>query len=210
MAEASTLVIVFAKAPDAGRVKTRLEPVLGAVGAARLQARLTRRAMETALAAGCGEVQLWCAPLCRHPFFQHAASRYRVALRAQGRGDVGARMQRAIERGLRTHERVLLMGSDCPSLTPAHLQMAVRALRGGVDAVFSPAEDGGYALIGARRSSLRLFAGIAWGTGEVMADTRKRLRWLGWRWHELPTVWDVDRPEDYARLRRARLLEKKP
>jgi rSAM/selenodomain-associated transferase 1 len=210
MNDAGTLIIVFAKAPDAGRVKTRLAPVLGAAGAARLQARLTRRALETALAAGCGTVELWCAPLCRHPFFQRAATRYRVALRAQGRGSVGTRMQHAIERGLRSHARVVLMGSDCPSLKPAHLRAAARALRKGADAVFSPAEDGGYALIGARRSSPRLFSGIAWGTCEVMAETRRRLRSLGWRWHELPQVWDVDRPEDYARLRRTRLLEKKP
>ncbi|MDA1116706.1 MAG: DUF2064 domain-containing protein, partial [Proteobacteria bacterium] len=80
-------------------------------------------------------------------------------------------------------------------------------LAGGADAVFAPAEDGGYALVALRRVSPRLFAGIEWGGPRVMAQTRERLLALGWRWRELRTVWDVDRPEDYRRLQRASLLQ---
>jgi glycosyltransferase A (GT-A) superfamily protein (DUF2064 family) len=73
--------------------------------------------------------------------------------------------------------------------------------------VFVPCEDGGYALIGLQRIEARLFDGIAWGGENVMADTRARLTGLGWRWRELETLWDVDRPEDYARLMESGLLE---
>ena len=116
-------------------------------------------------------------------------------------------MYRAFKRALRSNPYVVLIGSDCPALTPADLRAAARALKAGADAVLSPAEDGGYALIGLRRVSRRLFAGVDWGGPQVLAQTRGRLKALHWRWQELRTLWDVDRPEDVARLRRSRLLE---
>jgi glycosyltransferase A (GT-A) superfamily protein (DUF2064 family) len=98
-----------------------------------------------------------------------------------------------------------LVGSDCPVLTAEYLRDAAAALAGGNDAVFGPAEDGGYLLIGlARKPSAQLFEGIAWGTATVMQETRKRLARFDWRWHELTTLWDVDRPEDLLRLRELR------
>jgi len=210
MAERDTLLIVFAKAPDPGRVKSRLWPVLGKVGAARLQARLTLRALHTAQSAQCADVELCGAPVRSHPFFLRAAARSGVALHAQGRGDIGVRMRRALERGLRRYPHAMLIGSDVPSLTPVRLRSAARALRQGCDAVFAPAADGGYALVGLSRSSPRLFEGVEWGTSVVMEQTRRRLRELGWRWRELPLVWDIDRPQDYARLLRSGLLDRAP
>ena len=195
-------MIVFARAPRPGRVKTRLAPLLGAEGAARLHARLVARTLATATAAG--RVELHCDPGTRDLFFRSMRRRFGVTLRAQGKGDLGERMYRAFRRTMRRHRPVVLVGSDCPALVAADLHAAARALQGGVDAVFSPAEDGGYALIGLRRLSPRLFADIAWGGPDVMAQTRARLRALGWRWRELRVLWDVDRPEDVARLRRER------
>lgn len=200
------VLIVFARAPVAGKAKTRIAAAIGAEAAARLHARLVERALTTALAARAGVVELHCAPDARHPFFVRLALRYGVALRTQGRGDVGVRMQRALARALRTANAAVLIGSDCPVLRAGDLQRAVRKLRAGADAVFAPAADGGYALVGLRRSAPRLFSKIAWGSSRVMAQTRLRLRELGWRSHELREVWDVDRPEDYLRLRRSRLL----
>jgi glycosyltransferase A (GT-A) superfamily protein (DUF2064 family) len=98
------------------------------------------------------------------------------------------------------------LGSDCPALTARHLRHADQALRDGADAVFVPCEDGGYALVGLRRTDERLFRDIAWGTETVMAETRRRLLALGWQWRELEMLWDVDRPEDYERLVAERLL----
>lgn len=197
---------MFARAPEPGRVKTRLVPMLGEQGAARLHARLVERTLETALAGGFDSVDLYCSPRIDEVFFKRNQRRFGVRLRSQGRGDLGDRMYRAFERALRRHPYAVLIGSDCPALRPADLRAAARALREGADAVLAPAEDGGYPLIGLRRVSRRLFDGIAWGGPQVMAQTRRRLKALRWRWHELRQLWDVDRPEDVARLRKSRLL----
>ena len=85
-------------------------------------------------------------------------------------------------------------------------EQAEQALREGDDAVFVPCEDGGYAMVGLKRADAKLFDGIAWGGDQVMAETRRRLEGLGWRWRELEMLWDVDRPEDYQRLVDAALV----
>lgn len=205
-ADAGTAVIVFAKAPQPGAVKTRLIPALGADGAAALHVRLVKHALETARKASLRQVELHCAPDASDPFFQFCAGHYGVTVKAQAGGDLGARMLAALTQALREHACVLLIGSDCPALTARHLRQAERALRDGVDAVFVPCEDGGYALIGLKRVESRLFDGIAWGGEHVMAETRARLATLGWRSRELETLWDVDRPEDYQRLLESDLL----
>jgi len=197
-------LIVFARAPVPGRVKTRLAPLLGEAGAARLHAQLVERTLRTAQAAGFSDVYLYCSPGTRGEFFKSMRKRFGVRLRSQGPGDLGDRMYRALSR----NAPGVLIGSDCPALRPADLRAAARALQAGFDAVLSPAEDGGYPLIGLRRVSRRLFDGIAWGGPTVLAQTRERLRRLRWRWKELRTVWDVDRPEDVARLRRTGLLSR--
>lgn len=201
------VVIVYARAPEPGRVKTRLIPELGDRGAAHLHARMLRQALRTAVAARVGPVELHCAPQRNLPFFRDLERRLGLRLRAQGRGDLGVRMHRSFERALRGNSCAVLIGSDCPALRPADLRAAVRALKSGADAVFAPAEDGGYPLVGLRRLSRRLFEGISWGGGDVMHRTRARLRALRWHWRELRTLWDVDRPEDVRRLRRTRLLQ---
>jgi uncharacterized protein len=190
-------------------VKTRLIPLLGAEGAAGLHARLAKRTLETARAAGFRRIELHGAPDCDDPFFRFCAGHYGIVLAPQAPGDLGARMLAAFEATLAAHARVLLVGSDCPALTARHLRQAERALRDGTDAVFIPCEDGGYALIGLARVDAKLFAGFVWGAGGVMAETRTRLRQLGWTWRELETLWDVDRPEDYDRLIASGLLDNK-
>jgi rSAM/selenodomain-associated transferase 1 len=163
---------------------------------------MVEKTLRTALAAGFRDVDLYCAPGTESEFFRKMKRRFGVRLVTQGRGNLGDRMYRA----LRRHSCAILIGSDCPALRPSDLRAAARALRGGADAVLAPAEDGGYVLIGLRRVSRRLFDGIPWGGAQVLARTRRRLTALHWRWQELRTLWDVDRPEDVARLRRSRLL----
>jgi rSAM/selenodomain-associated transferase 1 len=187
------VVIVFAKAPRPGRVKTRLARALGALGAARLHQRMVEKALATAKAAGVGAVELHCASHPGHPFFRRMARRYAIRLRTQAQGDLGQRMHQALQ------QPAILIGSDCPELEPADLRAAARALAEGADAVFAPARDGGYALVGVRRADRRIFDSVDWGKPEVMAQTRERLRSLRWRWHELRTVRDIDRPADLRR-----------
>ena len=194
-------VQVFARAAVSGEVKTRLIPRLGADGAARLQQALTARSVETALAADIGQVELWCTPDTSHPSLV-AFEAHGVVLHDQGPGDLGKRMQRAMDHAVANGDNAVLIGSDCPTLTGADLRSAARAVRQESDVALVPAEDGGYVLIAARKCSPRLFEGIAWGSDTVMKETRQRLRELGWSWHELPQRWDVDRPADYDRLLR--------
>ena len=201
-------LIVFARAPEPGRVKTRLAPLLGEEGAARLHARLVEKTLRTARDSGIGAIDLYCSPGTKDVFFARMKKRFGVNLESQGRGDIGDRMYRAFKRALRSHAYVVLVGSDCPVLKPADLRTAVRVLRDGADAVLAPAEDGGYPLIGLRRVSRQLFDGIPWGGPEVLARTRGRLKALHWCWEELRILWDVDRPEDVLRLRRSGLLRK--
>jgi uncharacterized protein len=192
-------VAVFAKAPIAGFAKTRLIPLLGAEGAAALQAQLVARAIATARAADIGPVTLWCAPDCSHPLFRDAG----VPLRTQPEGDLGARMLAAFEAA---SGGLVLIGSDCPCLVAQDLRDAAAALE-DADVAISPAEDGGYGLIAARRPYPRLFEDVPWSTSRVAAATRLRARETGLRLSELRMVWDVDTPADHARAVREGLVD---
>ncbi len=192
-------VAVLAKAPIAGFAKTRLIPVLGADGAAVLQERLTERAVATACGAAVGPVTVWVTPDGSHPAFQRLSTRFGIAVARQGGGDLGARMLAAVAT---VAGPCLMIGTDCPALTIAHLRTAADLLRGGADAVVIPAEDGGYVLIGMRQAQPALFADMRWSTSDVMDETRRRLRQLGLTWQEPVTLWDVDVPGDLERLRR--------
>lgn len=193
MTTEAVTVAILAKAPRPGFAKTRLIPRLGAAGAAALQDWLLRRTVATAVAARLGPVALWGAPDGADPAFAAVAGGI-VAVHDQPAGDLGARLLAAVAAG-----PTLLLGTDCPALTPAILRRAAAALAHH-DAVAIPAEDGGYVLLGLRHAEPSLFTGIAWSTAQVMAQTRQRLQQLGWRWQELPALWDVDRPDDLDRL----------
>ena len=191
-------VAILGRAPIPGEAKTRLIPRLGAPGAAALQAWLSQRALAAALVADVGPVSLWCAGDPAHPAFALCRAFGAVSLRQQGAGDLGARMLQALQESA-APGGTLLVGTDCPALTPGLLRQAANALTGH-DAVAIPAEDGGYVLLGAHRPAPELFADVQWGSARVMAQTRERLRALGWSWSEPATLWDVDRPDDLDRL----------
>lgn len=199
-------VAVFAKAPVPGAVKTRLAGVLGPDAAASLHAGLVRHALSTARHARIGPVTLWCQPDASHSFFERCAAEFAVRLEAQQGADLGERMRVAFERAWAEGGALVVIGADCPALTARHLHSAAAALRDH-DAVLVPAEDGGYVLVGLARPVKGIFEEIAWGGAAVMAQTRERLARAGARWMELAPLWDVDRPEDYARLQREGLLD---
>lgn len=193
-------LLVFARVPVPGEVKTRLAPVLGAEGAAALHRRLLERTLHTARAAGCAPVQLWYAGEPAPGWLAGWTSLPGWSRHAQGPGDLGLRMRQAFESALRGARAAVLVGSDVVSLQAEDLRAAGRALAEGLEAVLAPTADGGYGLIGLRTVHPRLFEGIGWGGPEVARETRARLEELGWRWRELREQWDVDRPEDLARL----------
>ena len=193
------VVIVMAKAPVPGFAKTRLIPALGADGAAALALRLLDHAVEQALAANLGPVDLCCAPEHAQPGFAAQAKRAGLSLSSQVEGDLGARMTHALGRWLLGGRRVLLIGTDAPAVDAVMLRQAAQPLT-DTDAVFVPALDGGYALVGLRRPAPELFAEMLWSTSSVMAVTRARLLACGLQHVELPAVADIDEPTDLVHL----------
>jgi rSAM/selenodomain-associated transferase 1 len=197
-------VAILTKAPEPGRVKTRLAMMLGVDGAARLHERLVTHTVKAAVEAATGPITIWAAPDERHPFFPELARGFPVALARQPDGDLGARMHAAFAHA---DAATLVIGTDCPVLTATHLRDAANVLREGADAVIFSAEDGGYVLIGLARPVPELFTDMAWSSDGVMVETRQRLRHLGLSWREPGHLWDVDRPSDVGRMRREGLTE---
>jgi rSAM/selenodomain-associated transferase 1 len=184
-----TRIVIFAKQPVPGRVKTRLIPALGAEGAARLAERMLGETVNEALATG-WEGELWGEP---DPAGWYEGPPLR--LRAQEGEGLGDRLAEATRRTLAEASSILLIGTDCPELDRSRLAAAAAAL-GPDDAGIHPAEDGGYALLGLKRFSPTLFEDIAWSTGSVFGETRARIEALGWSLHVGDTLRDIDEPED--------------
>ena len=196
-------LLIFAKAPVPGRVKTRLAGQLGTRGAAALYQKLLRRTVRIAYNARLCPIELWCAPDARHGFFAACRQEYGVTLRRQCAGDLGRRMNRALNQTLAAGHPAVLIGGDCASLGETELRTAFGLLAAGHEAVLGPAADGGYVLVGLNRPGPALFRDIAWSTPTVLAATRRRLRRAGMNWAELPPGWDVDTPADLRRLRQS-------
>ena len=205
----SAALVIFAKAPVAGLAKTRMIPALGPQGSAGLAQQLLLHAVQQAAQVPWDALELCVSPDTTHPAFaqaQHIAQQIgkdtrqgHLSLSVQGDGDLGARMHRALVRGLSRHSAVLLMGTDAPGLNATVLQQAAQALQTH-DAVFVPAHDGGYALVGLRQPVPELFEGMVWSTASVMAETRIRTHQAGLRWCELAPVHDMDEPTDLHHL----------
>lgn len=193
-------LVVFAKAPQAGSAKTRLIPALGAGGAAALARKLLGHALRQATAAGLEAVELCMSPAPQDPAWQGLEIPASVTRTAQGEGDLGERMARALERAITQHRYpAMLMGTDCPGLSSAHLNEAARQLMRH-DAVLLPARDGGYVLIGLNTPCPELFKHMPWSTAAVAGETLARMARLGLRVWQGPTLQDIDEAADLAQL----------
>ena len=195
-----TRIIVFAKAPVAGSVKTRLIPALGAEGAADLARRMLDHTLRQAQASGAQAVELCMSPGSKDLAWQSVTLPQSVEKSDQGQGDLGSRMNRAIERAFaQTPGPVLVIGTDCPALSAEHLAWAARQLDQH-DAVLLPASDGGYVLIGLRAPCPGLFSDMAWSTSTVASETLRRMASLGLRVWRGPVFHDIDEPSDLIHL----------
>lgn len=190
-----TRIVIFAKAPVAGRVKTRLIPALGAEGATRLARRMLAHTVDKAIAAGVGAVELCASPSMHDPAWHRPTLPTRLQWSDQGEGDLGQRMARAARRWLDAGQRLLLIGTDCPELDWRMLQTAARSLSEH-DAVIVPTADGGYALLGLNRFDATIFDHIRWSTDTVARETLNRIETLGWTVHRLPSLRDIDEAAD--------------
>jgi uncharacterized protein len=184
-------IVIFAKAPVPGRVKTRLISALGEVGAATLASDMLAATVDEALASGLA------AELCGDPDPEDWYRGPPLQLSAQGPGELGERLSRATRRVLGGGEAILLIGADCPGLDARRLRAAANALPDH-DAVIHPTEDGGYALLGLSRFDGSLFEDMAWSTASVATETIRRIAALGWRLDLRETLRDVDEPADLA------------
>ncbi len=188
------IAIVFARTPRLGAVKRRLAAEMGDRAALRFHVATLARTLRTLAADRRFATVLAVTP-------DHAAARWPGSAPRipQGRGDLGARMHRAFRR-FRTR-RVVLVGSDIPGLGPSDVAAAFRAL-GRADAVFGPAEDGGYWLVGmGTRRPARPFAGVRWSSEHALADTLANFRRR--RVALLRTMRDVDTAADLHAARSA-------
>jgi rSAM/selenodomain-associated transferase 2/rSAM/selenodomain-associated transferase 1 len=195
-------VVMLARYPRLGEVKTRLVPPLTAEKALDLHDRLARHTLRSLLAVqATGEAR---AEVRTDAAFARVAYDWLgrgFSARYQGEGDLGDRIRLAFgESFARGDERVVVVGSDCPRLTAGHIRDALTRLD-GVDVVLGPADDGGYYLVAlakprAKKSVPVLFSGVEWGTGSVLARTLAICEKNGLTWALLEQLPDVDRPED--------------
>ncbi len=202
-AEPAIDIAVFARAPVAGRAKTRLIPLLGAEGAAALQRRLIERTLATARAVPRARLTLWVSGDPAHPFVAEAAARHGAAVAGQHGADLGARMNHAFEAAAAP---LVLVGTDCPQMSAADLGAAAAALATH-EVVIQPASDGGYVLIGLARPQPPLFESIDWGGPKVLSQTLARIDALGLNCLLRPTLDDLDTPADLHRALAAGWLQ---
>lgn len=191
-------VVVFAKAPRPGFAKTRLGPVLGDQGAARLHREFVTRTLQT-VARAC--VRTPADVEVRTTGASVVVARRALGLsersRDQGGGDLGARLHRAVRDAFDEGARhVVLLGTDTPSLRVSDIAEALRALR-RADVVIGPAADGGYYLLGVRSDAEALFVGMPWSEGSLLARTRAAAAACGLHVHMLPERHDIDTPGDF-------------
>ena len=192
-------LLVFARNPIPGRVKTRLIPTLGVEKATAIYRRMLRDTLATCSQVGAEARELWVDQSDAHPDLTKMTEQLCMSMHVQSGDDLGSRMHNAFVETLQVADCAILIGTDCPEYDPPYLDAAFEVLR-RQDAVLGPAADGGYVLIGLRNSRASLFRGMPWGTNRVLAATRRRLQQLRWDWSELPVRHDVDEPGDLLRF----------
>lgn len=200
-------LLVLARYPETGRVKTRLIPFLGRDGATALHRRLVLRTIRVArrfCRQNGVDLELWygatgegASGVVETAFHHWLGADLRCY--CQSGPDLGARMASAIQAAFDPGTTaVVLIGTDCPELTSEHLALAFEKLK-SASVVFGPAHDGGYYLVGMNQPNPGLFQGPVWGTETVLARSLQILRSQGTPYRLLPELHDLDRPDDWAR-----------
>lgn len=190
------IIIQFARLPELGTVKTRLQPELGELGCFELHQQLLKNVHDQVKLSGYFQV-LSLNKLGSDKFVDHIALDTPLIL--QKGDDLGAKMHNAIDWGLTKANKVIVIGSDCAVLNANHIKQVADELNTHSH-VLIPAEDGGYVLVAAKESYAPMFKDIKWGTGEVFEKTQYALHVGNKKAAYMPLLWDVDRAEDYKRL----------
>jgi rSAM/selenodomain-associated transferase 1 len=189
-------IIIFAKAPVPGQVKTRLCPPLTPDEAASLHGSMVMDAVEHTRPLREFDIYLACTPSMDHPFFQTLAARHRLQLCEQVGEDFGQRMDHAITTILnRGYKYALLVGADIPNLS-GHTYKQAKDMLQSKDVVFGPTKDGGYYLVGMKTPNPALFANIAWSTDRVLTQSQVQAEKLGLAMSLLEPEHDIDTFDD--------------
>ena len=199
-------VLLFAKEPETGRVKTRMRPVLSDVQCVHLHQTLCNHISDSLASWQLCPTQLHYslsdkARGAKPIFLAQLGRRLNFDLQPQVAGDLGDKMSAAVQGAFQQGQHgVILLGADCPFLTRAHLQQLLQSLVDGHDAAIIPALDGGYVALALRQYEGRVFRSIDWGSDQVFRQTLENFAALGWHYQSLPALADIDRPEDLQRL----------
>ena len=192
-------LIIFSRYPEPGKTKTRLIPALGAGGAAELQRQMTEHILNTARKYKSFRdltIEIYFAGGNEQLMSEWLGKELKYV--PQVSGDLGHKMRSAFDRSFKLgNQRVIVIGIDCPDINQAILENAFNSLQ-EQDLVIGPAEDGGYYLIGLNQSIPQLFHNINWGTEKVLKQTKYIAQKLNLSIYDLPTLSDVDRPQDIA------------
>ncbi len=194
-----SVLLLFAKAPVAGKVNTRLINDIGIDAATKLQHDLIHNRLQMLHKAGICDVRLMCVPDEHNEVFQFCEKQYSITLHTQIGDNLGARMFNGITAALQQYKFCVLIGTDAPALTAETIEQSIEELHNGVEVVIVPAEDGGYVLVAVRQALAFMFENINWGSADVMQQTRNKLTDNNISYKELACCWDVDRLEDYQR-----------
>jgi rSAM/selenodomain-associated transferase 1 len=204
-----TVILLFAKAPIAGSVNTRLIPDVGVQVATRLQVELIHQRLSILTHADLCSVELYCAPVMQHACFLQCEQQYSITLKQQVGKDLGQRMLNAAGAALKNYKYCMIIGTDAPALNSERIKQSIEELKAGMSVVFVPAEDGGYVLVGLQQAYDFLFKDISWGSAEVMQQSCDILLSNDIAFTELHSCWDIDRIEDYQRYLSFRESESK-
>lgn len=190
-------LILFARQPIAGQVKTRLQPALTPQQSADIATFMLRTTASRATEFWPGDVYLYATPDAQHPEFLELNQTLHLFLAAQGSGDLGERMRRALQDGITRRGAAAIMGCDVPQCAGSILESAYEHLARG-RSVLGPTMDGGYYFIGLQRDVPDVFVDMPWGSDKVLAETLARAAHAGIEFETLPVLRDVDTVEDLA------------
>jgi rSAM/selenodomain-associated transferase 1 len=193
-------ILIFAKAPVSGEVKTRLAGGIGQEQAAQIHGAMVEHTVAMAVRAQLAPVQLHGLWNDEHSYFVSLQERFGVELIPQAGADLGERMEHALTTALQSADFALLIGTDCPLLDADYLGQGLARLQAGTGVVLGPVEDGGYVLIGLRTMEPVLFHGLNWGGDDVFEETCRRCEEAGIHWEKLPRLYDIDTEVDLRRL----------
>lgn len=192
------VIMVFAKTPIAGQVKTRMQPVLTPEQSAELHQQMIEHMLVQAVDSRLAPVQLWVGS--EDDYWHKLLERFPVSLHIQRGGDLGERLTVGFEEALVDYGHAIVVGTDCPFLNYDYLEQACQALRSNNQCVICPAYDGGYVMIGLNKMPAGFLTGIEWGSGKVLKQTQEKIEAMGLIHTELTMVHDIDRPTDLKHL----------